>query len=86
MENEHISSLFQKIRERISRAQIDRKKISEIFQEVANIKLNESDISYKKGILVLKISPIKRNEVVIKKNLLLERIKKETRTPVSDIR
>ena len=86
MENEHISSLFQKIRARLAKNTINTIEVSQIIFEETRIRLHEGDIQFKKGVITLKLNPLKKSEFAIKKPKILERVRRETGVEVSDIR
>lgn len=50
------------------------------------MKLSENDIVFKKGILTLKLNPLKKNVLAIKKEAIQKRIASETTLVVLEIR
>lgn len=86
MENQHISNLFQGLRAKLSKHLIERATISKIIFEETKIKLSENDIIFKKGILTLKLNPLKKNVLAIKKEAIQKRIASETTLVVLEIR
>ena len=86
MENEHISSLFQKIRARLAKSTVNTGEVSQIVFEETRIRLQDNDIVFKKGVITLKLNPLKKSEFNIKKTKILERVRRETGIDVSDIR
>jgi hypothetical protein len=86
MENQHISNLFQGLRAKLSKHLIERATISKIIFEETKMKLSENDIVFKKGILTLKLNPLKKNVLAIKKEAIQKRIASETTLVVLEIR
>ena len=86
MENQHISGLFQKIKARIQKQTVDCEGIIQAIFLETKIRLPEKDIHFKKGILTLNISPLKKNEIRIKKEAILARIASLAGVTVTDIR
>ncbi len=86
MENQHISNLFQGLRAKLSKHLIERATISKIIFEETKIKLSENDIVFKKGVLTLKLNPLKKNVLAIKKEAIQKRIASETTLVVLEIR
>jgi hypothetical protein len=86
MENQHISSLFERIKARLGKQLIDRAEVVSILFDVARIRITEDDVIVKKGVLILKLSPLKRNELMLKKTAILEKIAVSTGVRIHDIR
>ena len=84
--NGHIGGLFQSIRSRLQKHLVDRAAIQKIVLEEAKISLKEDDIVFKKGVLTLKLSPLKKAELQIKKEAIQGRIASETSLVVLEIR
>lgn len=84
--NGHIAGLFQGLRARLAQHLTDRTALVRIIAEETKIQLKENEISLKKGILTLRMSPLKKNTLYIKKEAILKRIASETTMTVSEIR
>jgi hypothetical protein len=85
MENEHISSLFQRIRDKIAKHSIDMEMVSRVIFEETKISIKESDMKFKKHTLTLLVSPLKKGEIRMKKEKILERLREETGVKVEEI-
>lgn len=86
MENEHISTLFQGLRAMLSKHLVERAAISKIIFEETKITLSENDIVFKKGVLTLKLNPLKKSVLFVKKEAIQKRIASETSLVVLEIR
>jgi hypothetical protein len=86
MENEHISNLFQGLRARLQEHIVNRAQLAKIIFEETKIPLPEASIQLKKGVLSLKLSPLQKTELAIKKEAILARIASETKLKVIEIR
>jgi hypothetical protein len=87
MENQHIGGLFQKIKAHIQKHTTERQAVIRILNEETKIVFTDADIEIKKGVLMLKnITPLKKNEVRIKKEAILVKIASSSTTPIIDIR
>ncbi len=84
--NGHIGGLFHNLRARLSKHLIDRATIIRIVFEETKIKLDENDVTFKKGVLTLRLSPLKKSALYIKKEAILTRIASETNITVSELR
>lgn len=85
-ENQHISSLFQRIRLRLGKQLLDRETLIRIIFSETKLQIPEANIQYKKRILLLNVSSLARNEIYLKKEVILRRIKEETGLEVKDLR
>ncbi len=86
MENEHIGNMFGDLRARLQKHLSERAALTTIIFEETKIRLTENDIVYKKNILTLKLNPIKRSELFLKKEAIQKRIASETSLIVLEIR
>lgn len=86
MENQHIGGMFERIRARLSKQLVDRAAVVAIIFEVSKIRISEDDVIVSKGVLKLKLSPLKRSELALKKTAILERIAAATGVRIHDIK
>jgi len=86
MENEHISNLFGGLHARLRKHITDRGLLKRIIFEETKIQLSENDIVVTKGVVTLKLNPLKKSALAIKKEAILKRIASETTLIVLDIR
>ena len=82
-----ISSLFDKYKSLTPPDYSVRTAACECISKVVGIKLSEKDISVERGVLIVKASPVIRNEIFIRKTHVLICLKEkcESETP-SDIK
>lgn len=86
MENEHISNLFQSLRQRLTQHIVDRTALARIIKEETKLEVPETALTVSKGVLSIKLSPLKKTELFIKKEAILARIASETKLKIVELR
>lgn len=60
--------------------------VAKVFLDALKVKLEPSDISYKKNILFVKSYPALKNEILIRKKTLIEKLKENGLSDIVDIK
>ena len=72
-----IKDLLERFRGLLAGEDYKKEVIQKILQETIGLALKKEDINIKNGTLYLNISPLYKNEILIKKEFIYERLKQE---------
>ena len=82
-----IESFLEKFKKLLRYDREIKKTITEIIKNSVNIYIKESEIKIQNKVLYIKANPYIKNEIFIKKDLILERLKKSLKNKIiKDIR
>lgn len=88
MDYNHINGFFDRVKNIIYQKQETKKIIQEVISKNISFNISEESFDYKNGVVVLRCSPVVKNEVMICKGKILKDLKDSLRenTKVIDIK
>ncbi len=86
MDYSHIQSFFGSIKKIVQKDDLIKDSIIFAFKKYSTVEVVKQDISFKGSILIIKSSPLIKNEILFKKNLILDAIKELSGKQFTDIR
>lgn len=80
MDTNHISSFFKKVTKALFKKEEIQKSVQEIIRQFTNISLNAKEFTVRDGSISLTVRPHIKNEILLKKEKILQELKKNDHT------
>lgn len=83
---QRMTSYIEQLLGKLQQKEVVKKRIAEIILSITKVPIEPKNISAKNGVLFIKESGMRKQEIVINKEKIIEQIQKETRSLFLDIK